>query len=240
MTNEELAARIRAGEEELMPELWEQTKRYLFKLCTGRYRGNFHRCASAGVTLDDIKQLAYLAFWSAVKAYDPEKEYPFLSYAAVYLRNEVNSALGLHRREDPLNICTSLDAPIDGEDGLTIGDMVADQNAEDHMTDIEDQFFLQQLHNELEGCLDALPEREAETIREKYYNGREIDHNGEVRALRKLRKPEIRRRLSGYAAELFSAQCYHWTGFRTWKNDGISSPERMTEKTERTEDNGRQ
>ena len=149
MTNEELAARIRAGEKELIPELWKQTKAYLYKICLTTYRKSMYRCTVTGVTLEDMKQLAYIALCSAVKAYDPEKGFLFVSYAKMHLRNEINAALRLYKKEDPLNMCVSLDTPIDDEDDLTIGDMLADQSAEDNLQDVEDQLFIQELHDDL-------------------------------------------------------------------------------------------
>lgn len=239
MTNEELAAGIKAGETSLIPELWESVKGYLFKICLTAYRKSLYRCSATGTTLEDMKQLAYIAFRQAIKVYDPEKGALFLGYAKMCLRNEINAALGLYKKDDLLNMSVSLDTPIDGEEGATIGEMVIDQSAEQELTDAETALFFTELHGDLERCLETLPESDSAAIRAKYYSGKTIERAAETRALRQLRKPNNRYRLSGYAAELFEGMCYLRTGEKSFIEDQASSPERMTEALERWKRNAK-
>ncbi len=79
MTNEQLVARIRAGEDEAgnMLELWQQTEGFIAKLAM-KYQG----CTE----LDDLKQEGYIGLCEAVRQYDPDKGVPFINYAAFWIK----------------------------------------------------------------------------------------------------------------------------------------------------------
>ncbi len=79
MTNEQLAARIQAGEDTAnnMLRLWMQNERFIAKLAM-KYQG----CAE----LDDLKQEGYLGLCEAVRQYDPDQGATFISYAAFWIR----------------------------------------------------------------------------------------------------------------------------------------------------------
>lgn len=79
MTNEQLVARIKAGEDEAgnMLKLWQQTEGFIAKLAM-KYRG----CAE----LEDLKQEGYIGLCEAVRQYDPDKGVPFVNYAAFWIR----------------------------------------------------------------------------------------------------------------------------------------------------------
>ena len=94
-TNEALVARIKAGEPELMGQLWEQCKRLLWVLMRREISGKTERLAQAGVTVEDLKQEVYFALCEAVKAYDPADGYLFTSYLKYPVHNAVFNAIGL-------------------------------------------------------------------------------------------------------------------------------------------------
>ncbi len=79
MTNEQLVARIEAGEDEAenMLKLWQQTEGFIAKLAM-KYQG----CTE----LDDLKQEGYIGLCEAVRQYDPDKGVPFINYAALWIR----------------------------------------------------------------------------------------------------------------------------------------------------------
>ncbi len=79
MTNEQLVARIRAGEDEAenMLKLWQQTEGFIAKLAM-KYQG----CTE----LDDLKQEGYIGLCEAVRQYDPDKGVPFINYAAFWIK----------------------------------------------------------------------------------------------------------------------------------------------------------
>lgn len=78
MTNEQLVARIRAGENvsENMLQLWQQVKAFIHILAK-RYQGM--------ADLEDLEQEGYLALYPAIDGYDPDKGALFLTYAEYHI-----------------------------------------------------------------------------------------------------------------------------------------------------------
>ena len=79
MTNEQLVARIQAGEDtaDNMLRLWRQNEGFIAKMAK-RYQGY--------AELDDLKQEGYIGLCEAVRQYDPEQGASFNSYAAFWIR----------------------------------------------------------------------------------------------------------------------------------------------------------
>lgn len=79
MTNEQLVARIQAGEDtaDNMLRLWRQNEGFIAKMAK-RYQGY--------AELDDLKQEGYIGLCEAARQYDPEQEASFISYAAFWIR----------------------------------------------------------------------------------------------------------------------------------------------------------
>lgn len=78
-SNEQLVARIQAGENEAdnMLLLWQQTKRFISMLAK-KYIGH--------AEIEDLEQEGYLALCNAVEKYDPDKGVTFINYAAYWMR----------------------------------------------------------------------------------------------------------------------------------------------------------
>lgn len=79
VTNEQLVALIRAGENEAdnMLKLWNRNKGFVFKTAK-KYSGY--------AEMDDLMQEGYLGLCEAVRYYDAEKGVPFINYAALWIR----------------------------------------------------------------------------------------------------------------------------------------------------------
>lgn len=80
--NEQLIARIRAGENETenMLQLWQQNKGFIAMIAR-RY--------SAGAEMEDLEQEGYIALCEAVRQYDPERGMSFINYAAFYIKRRM-------------------------------------------------------------------------------------------------------------------------------------------------------
>lgn len=148
MTNEQLAeqaAGSRGSYAALL--LWERTEPLMNRMCSTEYQRRkawFDRC---GVTLQDLKQTAYLdVFIPALKAYSPERDIKFTTYLSYPFMHAVSRLLGMHNgieNRKPLDNCVSLDAPLcedmgDGEP-LTLGETLADDepSPEEVLTDTD-------------------------------------------------------------------------------------------------------
>ena len=79
VTNEQLVALIRAGENEAdnMLKLWNRNKGFVFKAAK-KYSGY--------AEMDDLMQEGYLGLCEAVRCYDVERSIPFINYAALWIR----------------------------------------------------------------------------------------------------------------------------------------------------------
>ena len=95
--NEELAARIKAGEKSLLPILWGQCRRTVIILAA-KYRGVMEK--NAFVDMEDFIQCGYFAMLAAVEAYDPEKGYKFNSYMNFKYKKQVYDMFGNVREGD--------------------------------------------------------------------------------------------------------------------------------------------
>ena len=102
MTNEQLVARIRAGENEAdnMLQLWQQTKGFIHKMAK-KYNGY--------IELDDLMQEGYIGLCEAVHQYDFDQGAPFINYAAFWIKQTMQRyvdncsgvvRLPVHARED--------------------------------------------------------------------------------------------------------------------------------------------
>ena len=92
---------------------------------------------------------------------------------------------------DPLNHCTSLDAPLDDEDGgtATLGDLQEDPAAVAELETVEDELFREQLHSAMEEVLAKLTSREANVLRRRYYQRQPLREVGEAYGVTWSRAP---------------------------------------------------
>ncbi len=237
MTNEELAQRIKAGEKDLIGQLWEQSERLLRLLIERELVATekAERAEAAGVTREDLLQEAFFALLQAVEAFDPETGFSFTSFLKWPVKNTVNRALGIRTkrdREDPIFSASSLDAPIGEEDGEPLLSFLPDP--EDPIEEADERLFREELREDLERSLAELPDREAEVIRARYFEDQTIEQIGdrvgcsaerarqiEQEALDALRMKE---ELQAYRDEIITRHAYHG-GFQRWKDTGSSSVE---------------
>lgn len=80
MTNEQLAACIKAGEVDRMGELYSQVRRFIHGIAW-KYR--------TAAELEDLKQEGFLALYDAVRGYEPEAGNSFLGYAAYWIEARI-------------------------------------------------------------------------------------------------------------------------------------------------------
>lgn len=209
MTNEELAIEIQNGKTEYYPVLWDKVYRFVAKKANNflTFLGDNPPCE-----FDDLCNTAYIYLPYAVKLFDPEEGFKFLTYYGFALKSAFNEVAGLSTvkaRNDPLRNAISFSAPIADAEDSVIEDIIADD------TDIEEEvakkIYDEELHNALEDALSKLnPDRE-KVLRLYYYNGRTLEQIGEelgvtsARAgqlhksgLRDLRHPRIVKDLEKY------------------------------------------
>lgn len=104
--------------------------------------------------MEDLLQAGRLGVLLAQATYDAGKG-AFGTWAAYYIRTEMEKALNLKGRKRPDRLAISLDRPIPGADDLTLLDTLPDR------TDMEEQTLAQgtdaYIRTVMHTCLDALP-----------------------------------------------------------------------------------
>jgi len=234
MENEELAVRIQNGERHLYGQLWEQNIRLFTLKSYSLIKSYREQCDRAGVTVDDIMQVCFLALLDAVRAYRPADGYKLTTYINLPLRNHFRQLVGIRTaRRNPLNSCASLDEPVG--DGITLANQIEDERAGEAFAAADDSEYRRALHDALEDAMNALPDECAEVIRRKYYHGHTqtaIAADMGVSAdyiNRRERKAFLKMRiaLKDWQEDILSN--YHGTGWRAFKTHQASAVERAVE-----------
>ena len=237
MSNEELAVMIQKGSNSLMLQLWDGVyglvNKYAYRMLAAL---EGHR----GLTIDDLRQVSYLALADAVASYDPDTA-AFSTWFVIHLRKHFSEAAGLHgerKKNEPMDSAVSLDKPLlDGED-ITLADVVEDTEAAYTLQSVEDRIWLDQLREVLGEMMLEMPEKHADVLYRRYWKeqtyaeaGKEIGiaaenvRKNEWRGLRFLREPRNRKRLRPF----YEFDCYSGTGLGAFKNSGTSVQERYVE-----------
>lgn len=86
MTNEQLVAQIKAGENvpENMEQLYSQVRRFIHVVAS-RYRGSGE--------LEDLEQEGFLALYDAIEGYNPDQGVQFLTYAEYWIKQQIQRYL---------------------------------------------------------------------------------------------------------------------------------------------------
>ena len=173
MTNEELVARIQAGELDKLPELWGQMEHFVYLEAFARARA---LKGLGGVTAKDLYQSGYIALVAAANSYKPGAGCSFKTWLALYLKRFFMETGSLHTKRrtlDPLHRAESIDTPIKVGDGAdtTLKNLIADPHAAQSLQDAEDRIWREQLRTALDAALEELPDNLAETLRLCYYAG---------------------------------------------------------------------
>ena len=103
MTNEQLVALIRAGENEAdnMLQLWQQNRGFVYKMAR-KYHGY--------AEMDDLMQEGYIGLCEAVRQYDPDRGASFVHYAAFWIQQT------LQRYID--NCCSAVRIPVHAQNDV--------------------------------------------------------------------------------------------------------------------------
>lgn len=233
-TNEELARRIKEGERELLPELWEGVRRYIYAVAYKWWRA--WRDNRPGLDVNDVVHRGCIALYESITDYDPERG-AFLSWLHYLLLTAFCVELGCRtpaQLKRPENQAISLSLPAgDESEDITLEDMLEDPEAENAFNDVEEDVYQYQAAEVVKQALCELSERQQEVIWGKYYEGKTLSEISEVigisisavqqherKAYRILQKnPSIRELHHG------DRNLFRHTGYTAWKNTGCSVQE---------------
>lgn len=260
VTNAALAALAAAGNAFALGQLWEVNKSFVRRQLWQWYEKNKPVADNAGLSFEDLVQEGYFAVNYAAKHYRAEQG-SFTTYLSYALLKQIRTATcGEHARviatkdgrrvavsANPLNDCTSLDAPLDGEDkgSSTKGETIEDPAATQAFQTAEDDLYTEELHNALEEALSHLTAKQADVVRRHYFEGQTLKEisqedgtalnaarNREQAAFIALsRNPKLQR----WRDEIISTRAWSGTGFGAWNHRG-SVEERTVEYLEEKEE----
>lgn len=237
MSNEEIVARIQAGEQELMGELWEQVDglvkwkaKHVMTALDGR--------GGCGVEFGDLYNSGFPAMVAAVETYQAESG-SFSTWFMFHLKNAFAEITGYRTKKgqnEPLNRALSLSMPIGKEeDDGVLAHIIPDPKASATMEAVEEQEYQEQLRKALETALGTLPETCGDVLRLRYYRGQTLTEAGEAlgvvpervrqmenRGLRILRQPKNAACLRPF----YEYDFYCHTGMSAFLHTGMSVQER--------------
>ena len=244
-TNAALAALAATGNSYARGQLWELNKGLLRSMFWKWYPAHKAQADAHGLTADDFEQEGFFAVQHAAQTYDPAQG-AFTTWLTAAMQRQIQRTLtnghartvtGEDGRQhttsaDLLNHCTSLDVPLDDEDGgsATLGDLKEDATAAAELDAVEDKLFQEQLHSALEEALAKLTDREADVLRRRYYQQQPLREVGEAygvawsraqqvekAAMRKLRRNPA---LCRFHDEVIQHHAYRGTSFGSWQYSG--------------------
>lgn len=244
-TNAALAALAATGNSYALGQLWELNKGLLRSMFWKCYPAHKAQADAHGLTADDFEQEGFFAVQHAAQTYDPAQG-AFTTWLTAAMQRQIQRTLtnghartvtGEDGRQhttsaDLLNHCTSLDVPLDDEDGgsATLGDLKEDATAAAELDAVEDKLFQEQLHSALEEALAKLTDREADVLRRRYYQQQPLREVGEAygvawsraqqvekAAMRKLRRNPA---LCRFHDEVIQHHAYRGTSFGSWQYSG--------------------
>ncbi len=245
-TNEQDAVSYQQGDKQALSRLWERNRGFISGRCFQFYNNHLSQCAAHGAELDDLYQEAFLALVDAVKAFDPERGYKFLTWLSFPMKNRFAILLGWRggAAPRPLDNCKSLDELVGEEKQTPLGELIPDPQAEREFQGVEEQIYNQQLHDALEAAMSVLPEQRRNVLHWRYYEGLTLQQIADklhsdkshprqlqAKALRDLRSSRNLRKLYSFLHE--TSLAYIGTGFQAWKCRG-SVEERLLERAERS------
>lgn len=172
MTNEELAMEAKKGDSDALLTLWEQESGLAHIFARRRYESLKIMGNTCGVEIEDLEQASFLALVSAVGYYDPEKEFSFNSYWSNCIKTEFNSLLGIRSsKRDPLNNCTSLDAPVSNdEDAETLEALIPDPT--DDYEKADERIYRTQIKQVLKNEMEKLSDEQRKALKLIFYKNK--------------------------------------------------------------------
>ncbi|MBR1433034.1 MAG: sigma-70 family RNA polymerase sigma factor [Ruminiclostridium sp.] len=203
MTNEQIAALIGTGEaDELLPMLWERTRKLYRKMSNVYASSHSERCLQCGVTAEDILSECYFVMLDAIKAYNKrppgQADNKFTSYCGYHFKNRANSLLGIRTKKqinEPLNTAISLSTPVSNNsmgspDETELGDLLPDTHSEEELHAYEDEEFRMQIREAVQEELADDPVA-LRVIEQRYYQERTLEAVGDDMSLSRERISQI-------------------------------------------------
>lgn len=218
MSNEELAVEIQKGNKKFCKQLWEQVENFVKKEAYRYY--NALRLSGRHYTPDpdDFISEGYIAVLEAVKYYDRNKDFRYITYLSKTLKKAFSSVSGLgtlRAKKEPLNNCNSLNIIIGKEgDYIELIDSISDDAAQSEFKKIE----LSETQQIISEAIAELSECDRLLIKMRFWREQPYETIGSVlgitaAAVSKREKRILRKlRINDNLRSLYSAFKMHYKG----------------------------
>lgn len=242
MTNEELALKIQNGDNSVIPQLWEQVERFIYKLAL-KWAGAYNR---PDITAEDLYQSGYFALLDAVQRFEYGRG-DFLSVLSFSLKNAFSDALKWRINRHPQDAsfyCVSLNAPVQGAEDATLEDNIPDDH--DAFEDVEERLYQEYVSKTCHEAVDSLSNRQRDVINLYFYQNRTQKDIASQLGISSQRVHQIisqglrcihESNLSPELEKIYYSSCNYFRGVGTlvFKRTGTSSVERALLRKEKKE-----
>lgn len=236
MSNEEIVARIQAGEETLCGVLWDQVE----KLAAWKARRYIHALDGfGGVEFEDLYNSCYPAMLEAIKTYDPAAG-AFSTWFMYNIKTAFAVAAGCQTakaKEDPLHYAISLSQPIgEDEDDSVLSDVIQDTQSHVAFELAEAQILFGQIQETLAEALREIPADQSEVLQKRYFEKKNLAETGQAlgitsssvrslenKGLRAIRQSNIVNKLRPLYNDF---DYYSGSGLGAFRSSGMSIQER--------------
>ena len=226
-----LSERIMAGDSRALQRLVEANLRFVVKIAT-QYRGQ-------GLSLDDLISEGNIGLMKAAAKFDASHGTPFVNYAVVQIRQEIERAIGKEtgkqggREADSMagksvRQPMSVDAPMNGRTNMSLLSVLVNTNS----PPADGRVYSEAVENAIEFALLSLTERERQVVGAFFGLDREHETLAEIaedmqlkrERVRQIRNRAIRRLRKTYKNRL--AELRQTTSYCFTKN-GLAVNERL-------------
>ena len=121
LTNEELCALAAAGDEKSFEILLKRNESFVREYAWKAWRRIADSEVDRSLTYDDLYQTAVIAFWEAVKKFDPEKDTQFITFAGTVIGSRLTDELKKAFADyAAARAFIRFDKALDDEDGVSL------------------------------------------------------------------------------------------------------------------------
>ena len=186
-----LSERIKAGDSRALQRLVEANLRFVVKIAT-QYRGQ-------GLSLDDLISEGNIGLMKAAAKFDASHGTPFVNYAVVQIRQEIERAIGKEtgkqggREADSMagksvRQPMSVDAPMNGRTNMSLLSVLVNTNS----PSADGRVYSEAVENAIEFALLSLTERERQVVGAFFGLDREHETLAEIAEDIQLKRERVR------------------------------------------------
>ena len=186
-----LSERIKAGDSRALQRLVEANLRFVVKIAT-QYRGQ-------GLSLDDLISEGNIGLMKAAAKFDASHGTPFVNYAVVQIRQEIERAIGKEtgkqggRDADSMagksvRQPMSVDAPMNGRTNMSLLSVLVNTNS----PSADGRVYSEAVENAIEFALLSLTERERQVVGAFFGLDREHETLAEIAEDMQLKRERVR------------------------------------------------